>query len=387
MKAQERDPGGLSHRTAPRRPDRAGRGSTIALLTLQRLAGNQACTGHVMSIQRQISPAQTSTPGADRLRAAIAENPAKSEDIADALDAARRGAAQEASSVVEIIVPPLAPTTVASSELKDLVDEARASARAYAAGSVASTATSRGLTVGDVKESKRRLAQIQAMIDDPASPLLPDDRAQLRVRIAETRGQIRHYEDLATEGSTRASALGGMGVFAGGVVADDATGIGVADDILLPFIGLAMLATIAATRPTPSRPDLARAWAAATTSLEEVAASGIGIVLAVQGDRLAGNTRQLAVHLARILALGSVGGAPSGEPPKPNDNNDKHWWSEIKAFLKSIGQATKGASRRQVMRELLRQGFDEQQVLEIERRLVEAAIKMAEEVPPFLPPP
>lgn len=108
---------------------------------------------------------------------------------------------------------------------------------------------------------------------------------------------------------------------------------------------------------------------------------------AVQGDRLAGNTKQLGIHLARLLGAASVGGQPSGEPPKKDDRNDKHWWGEIKAVLKNIRQAIGGASRKQVIRALLNEGFTEEQIAELEAKLAEAARMMGEEPPPFIPPP
>jgi hypothetical protein len=104
----------------------------------------------------------------------------------------------------------------------------------------------------------------------------------------------------------------------------------------------------------------------------------------INGDNAIGNTVQVAIHLARLLRLSEVGGMPSGEPPDPGDNNDNHWWKEIKGFLKNVATATKGASRKQVLRELRRR-FSDGQILEIEARLAEAAAKMGENPPPFIP--
>jgi hypothetical protein len=98
----------------------------------------------------------------------------------------------------------------------------------------------------------------------------------------------------------------------------------------------------------------------------------------------ASNTTKAAEHLARLLGLASVGGVPPGEPPG-NGDGDKHWWHEIKAFLKNIQDSHKGASYKQVMRELLKE-FTEEQIDDIALRLVEAAKKMGERPPPFLPP-
>lgn len=80
-----------------------------------------------------------------------------------------------------------------------------------------------------------------------------------------------------------------------------------------------------------------------------------------------------------------MGGIPPDEDPKWNNDTDNHWWKEIRAYLKAIQQAIKGASRKQVLRELLKEGFTEAQILEIEAALDEAARELGSEPPPFLP--
>ncbi|MEM6929726.1 MAG: hypothetical protein AAF602_22495 [Myxococcota bacterium] len=81
-----------------------------------------------------------------------------------------------------------------------------------------------------------------------------------------------------------------------------------------------------------------------------------------------------------------MGGLPPDEDPDPGDDNDNHWWTEIKAFLKNIRQAIKGGSRPKALRELRRKGaFTDEQIADIERRLLEAAEHMGEDPPDFLP--
>lgn len=257
-------------------------------------------------------------------------------------------------------------------------------ARGRAAESVRDNAVA-GPTSADLLSARRRLAEIRALVEREDSPLTREDRQRLAPLLAEAMAQLDRYQKLAAEGSSRTKALATIGVMSAGVLADDATVIGTVDDVALPLLGLAALITLVATRPRPSEVDLDSAWQNVVGALKDLSGAGAGIVLAVQGERLAGNTRQLATHLARLLGLGSVGGVPSGEPPKRNNDDDPHWWSEIKSFLKAIGQSIKGASRKQIMRELLRRGFTEEQILEIERRLIEAAAKFGERPPPFLP--
>jgi hypothetical protein len=111
----------------------------------------------------------------------------------------------------------------------------------------------------------------------------------------------------------------------------------------------------------------------------------------IDGGNLRGNTEELAIHLALLLRLSEVGGQPPGEPPDPGNDNDNHWWREIKTFVKNILKACKGASRRQVLRELMKKskgkgGYTEEQILDIERRLVEAEAKMGESIGDVFPP-
>jgi hypothetical protein len=85
--------------------------------------------------------------------------------------------------------------------------------------------------------------------------------------------------------------------------------------------------------------------------------------------------------------VAAIGGVPSGEPPKNDNRDDNHWWKEIKSSLKQFFQATKGASRKQIMRELTKAGFTEAQIAEIEAALAKAATTIGETIGKLLPPP
>jgi len=161
--------------------------------------------------------------------------------------------------------------------------------------------------------------------------------------------------------------------------------VGVADDWLLIFVGIAAVVVVLSTKAPASEADVEQARQDLISAVRAISEIGAGISLAVQGERLSGQTKNVARHLARLLALGAVGGVPSGEPPKKNDDDDKHWWNEIKGSLKQIQQAIKGASRKQVLRELLKFEWTEEEITEITAKLAEAAKIMGEETPPFLP--
>jgi Domain of unknown function (DUF4157) len=242
-----------------------------------------------------------------------------------------------------------------------------------------------GPTPGDLAAVRAKLAAARSILADKNAPLSDNERKELETAVASAEAALREYGGLADQGQTRVAAMGSLALAGGGILADDATVVGVADDPLLILVGIGMLATMLMTRAPASDQQLAQAWSRVTGALQTVAAAGTTLVmLKLNGDRLRGNTEQLAVHLARILALASVGGMPSGEPPKNNNDNDPHWWKEIKAFLKNIRSAIGDASRKQVLREL-RKKFTEEQILEIERMLAEAAKRMGEPPPPFLP--
>lgn len=238
---------------------------------------------------------------------------------------------------------------------------------------------------GDVAIVRRRLAAGRAILADKNANLDATERAQLEAAIASAEAALRSYEGLSAQGQTQTAMMGGLALAGGGIVADDATGVGVADDPLLIIVGLGMLATWLLTRSPPSDAQLQGAWSSLVDAIKAVATAGeVLIALKLNGDKIRGNTERLAEHLARILAIAAVGGVPSGEPPKNNNDNDPHWWKEIKAFLKNIRDGIGDASRKQVMREL-RKKFSEEQIAEIERRLIEAAQRMGEPPPPFLP--
>jgi|GEM_PF-3188047 len=242
-----------------------------------------------------------------------------------------------------------------------------------------------GVGAGEVAAVRSKLAAARALLADQKADLSPVERAQLQASVTGAENALREYDKLAGQGQSRANAMGGLVVAGGGILADDATVVGVADDPLLIVVGIGLLVTWLVTQPKATDVQLQRAWSSVISSLRTVAAAGeILIALKLNGDKIRGNTERLAEHLARLLALTAVGGVPSGEPPKNNNDNDKHWWKEIKAFLKNIKDGIGEASRKQAMRELQKR-FSEEQILEIERQLAEAAKLMGEGPPSFLP--
>ena len=244
-----------------------------------------------------------------------------------------------------------------------------------------------------VAKFKSFAKQFRALVQ--SGELSKADAVALGSLIAEAEWELR-----AIEGDLRkpvqAKQMGAAGAAAvawttaAALAADDVTVIGIADDVVIPFVvvgAIALSAIAAFSGPKPQILSYGPAKAKVGAALRKMTdLLAISKAMAIQGPRAAGQLGNVAVHLARLLALGAVGGRPSGEPPKKNNRDDDHWWAEIKASLKNFFQATKGASRKQVMRELLKY-YSEAEIAEIEAALLRAEAQMGEQIGRILPPP
>jgi hypothetical protein len=237
--------------------------------------------------------------------------------------------------------------------------------------------------------------QIRALIQ--SGDLSKKDLEPLMAAIGQAERELRAVES-PPKGPPQVAVAGGAAAasaaawrIAAALAADDVAGVGVADDVAIPFVIVAAVALSAAalvwTTPKPPILDYAPARTKVEAALRQMTdLVRISKAIAIQGPRASGQLGNVAVHLARLLAVGAVGGRPSGEPPKQNNDNDNHWWSEIKASLKQFFQATKDASRKQILRELLKD-YTEAQIAEIEAALSRAETLMGETVGRILPPP
>jgi hypothetical protein len=189
-------------------------------------------------------------------------------------------------------------------------------------------------------------------------------------------------EAVADAGGASKNRAAGSLALAGGLLADDATGIGVADDVLIPFALVAAGAfAVHALATRNSGAEIERARTATRDAISE-AAQAIGQILLAQqvGDVIRGQANQLVIHLARLLGA-TVAGKPPDHQQDPNRDKN-HWWTEIKNFLKTI--QSKGLSQKQLLREL-RKAFNDKQLTEI-REALRKAFEMFGEGPPNFPP-
>jgi hypothetical protein len=95
-------------------------------------------------------------------------------------------------------------------------------------------------------------------------------RAELRQSVRETRDALAEFLAKRQQGGARTDTLKGIGVAAVGILGNDATGIGVADDVLLIGLGLIALGVTITTHAPTSSDDLANSWYYAGKKLDRL---------------------------------------------------------------------------------------------------------------------
>jgi len=224
------------------------------------------------------------------------------------------------------------------------------------------------------------IAQYRKLAD--SNQLSAEELAEVERRIRTAEDAIRDAQTEAARGSTSGSIAASAGAATAALAVDDVTGIGVADDVAIPFTAIAALAAGAVwliVRPSPQQ--LAQANARAAAAVNDVISAIGQIVLAQQvGKKIRGLTTQIMIHLARILGT-AVGGQPPDHQQDPNRDRP-HWWTELKEWIKQI--LDQGLSPKQLLRELGK-GFTPEQLAEIREALREAARMMGEDPPDFPP--
>jgi hypothetical protein len=230
------------------------------------------------------------------------------------------------------------------------------------------------------QEFQQKLREYRQLLE--SGQVGAEDRRDAEAAIARVNAALRDIQRGESAGSTAGSMASGGLLVVGGLAADDATGIGVADDVLIPFALLFVgAAALTAWAQSTTAEDKARVAEAARRALVEAVEVIGSIVLAAKvGDQIRSHTNQLAIHLARLL-----GTAVAGMPPDHQNDPERdrpHWWREIKNFVKEIRD--KGLSPKQLWRELSKK-FTPEQMREILNALKEAAKKMGEDPPDFPP--
>lgn len=124
-------------------------------------------------------------------------------------------------------------------------------------------------TDSDIQELRGRVqAARDALRHVPA-----ERRPKLEAAVAQAEASLGRFESLSRKGARRKKATGFLYMAGAATIANDPSGVGLADNVLVPFIILGIIATHLATdAPAPPR-ELAQAWDDVIRSLEAVGAA------------------------------------------------------------------------------------------------------------------
>ena len=114
---------------------------------------------------------------------------------------------------------------------------------------------------------RSKLASARKALTDKGKSLDEQERRSLDEALTQAENALKRYEDLARRGNARKEAMAPLVIAGGGILADDATGVGVADDVLLPFIALGAVVAYVRTRASASDAELNSAWQAVLDKL------------------------------------------------------------------------------------------------------------------------
>ncbi len=246
----------------------------------------------------------------------------------------------------------------------------------------AETGTSASVDSARLQRYRQQIREYRQLVE--SGSLSREEIQEVDRAIQQADSAIRHAQEVADAGSGARQASVGALALTGGLAADDVTGIGVGDDIAIPFTLLAAGVTALVWLGTRnSQQDIDRAAEAARRAVDDTISTIGQIVLAQQvGNQVRGLAGQLLIHLARFLGE-AVGGMPPDHQEDP-ERDRPHWWTEIKNFIRQIRE--KGLSPRQLLREL-RKRFSDQQLQEMREALRRIAETMGEDPPDFPPLP
>jgi hypothetical protein len=125
----------------------------------------------------------------------------------------------------------------------------------------------------EVKAVRTRLTRARAGLSSPK--LTEDERRTLESRLNAAERALDAYVRVVTRGDKRAAATAPLYAAGGAVLADDVTGVGAADDPLLPIIGLGVLLAHAATSPPATDSEINKAWIALVAAMEAASATAV----------------------------------------------------------------------------------------------------------------
>ncbi len=124
----------------------------------------------------------------------------------------------------------------------------------------------------DVKALRTQLAASRAALRDSGAQLEETDRELLSARLSAAEDALKRFVESENQHAKK-NRLPPLYAAAGVLAADDATVVGAVDDVLLPFLGLAILVTHVAVMNAPTSAELETAWSDVVSRVEALSES------------------------------------------------------------------------------------------------------------------
>jgi hypothetical protein len=124
----------------------------------------------------------------------------------------------------------------------------------------------------DVQALRKRLAEGREALKRSGTELEQADHALLSRQLAATEDSLKRFVELENQ-QAKKNRLPPLYATAGVLIADDATVVGAADDLLLPLVGLAILVTHVAVMNAPTTAELEAAWTEVVSRVQALSAA------------------------------------------------------------------------------------------------------------------
>lgn len=124
-------------------------------------------------------------------------------------------------------------------------------------------------TQGDVNAIRERVQRARTAV--VTAELDPGDRTRLQEQLSQVEAALAQYEELSQRGHKRKVAQSPLYLAGMTVLADDMSGVGVTDDVLLPLVAMGLMATQLLTRPPVPDRELRSAWETIVSRLQAIA--------------------------------------------------------------------------------------------------------------------
>jgi hypothetical protein len=121
----------------------------------------------------------------------------------------------------------------------------------------------------DIQALQARLDSSRRVLTNPKAGLDEADRLDLLHKLTVAQSALARFVSLSNKHAQR-NGLAPLYVLGAALIADDATVVGAADDLLLPLVGISILVAQFAMIQRPSAPEVETAWRDVTTRVQEL---------------------------------------------------------------------------------------------------------------------